>query len=71
MQHPTAECWAFRRLLHHRIKERTLELSQLDVQRNLFLNHKGKGVAVVVICVNLREDEEERLALPVVVITTL
>ena len=27
MQHPTAECWALRRLMHRRIKEETLELS--------------------------------------------
>lgn len=26
-QYPTAECWALRRLVHHRIKEGTLELS--------------------------------------------
>ena len=28
VQHPTAECWALRRQVHCRIKERTLELSQ-------------------------------------------
>ena len=27
MQHPTVECWVLRRLVHHRIKEGTLELS--------------------------------------------
>ena len=27
VQHPIAECWAFGRLVHHRIKEGTLELS--------------------------------------------
>ena len=27
MQHPTAKCWAFRKLVHCRIKEGTLELS--------------------------------------------
>ena len=31
MQHPTAECWALRRLVYHRIKEGTLELSQQEV----------------------------------------
>ena len=71
VQHPTVECWALHRLVHRRIKEGTLELSQLKVQRNPLPNHKGKGVAVVVICADPREDEEESLALPVVVITTL
>ena len=28
VQHPTTECWALHRLVHHRIKEGTLELSQ-------------------------------------------
>ena len=28
VQHPTAECWVLRRLVHCRIKEGTLELSQ-------------------------------------------
>ena len=27
MQHPTTKCWALHRLVHRRIKERTLELS--------------------------------------------
>ena len=27
VQHVTAECWALRRLVHHRIREGTLELS--------------------------------------------
>ena len=35
------------------------------------MNHKGKGVATVVICVDLGENEEERPTLPVVAITTL
>ena len=30
VQHPTAECWALRRLVHCRIKEETLELSQQE-----------------------------------------
>ena len=34
-------------------------------------NHKGKGVVTVVICIDLGEDEEERLALPTTEITTL
>ena len=71
MQYVTAECWALCRLVHRRIKKGTLELSQLEVQRNLLLNHKGKGVAAVVICADLGEDEEERLALPTTAITTL
>ena len=41
------------------------------MQRNPLPNHKGKGVAVVVICVDLGEDEEERPALPTTAITTL
>ena len=71
MQHPTTECWALCRLVHRRIKERTLELSQQEVQRNLLPNHKRKGVAVVVICANPGEDEEENPALLVATITTL
>ena len=42
VQHPTAECWALRRLVHRRIKKGTLELSQQEVQRNPLLNHKGR-----------------------------
>ena len=57
--------------MHCRIKEGTLELSQQEVQRNPLPNHKGKGVAVVVICVDPGEDEEENLALPAATITTL
>ena len=60
-----------RRLVHRRIKEGTLELSQQEVQRNPLLNHKGKSVAAVVICVDLGENEEENLALPIAAITTL
>ena len=71
MQHPTAECWALRRLVHRRIKEGTLELSQQEVQRNPLPNHKGKGVAAVVICTDPGEDKEENLALPAAAITTL
>ena len=71
MQHPTAECWVLRRLGHRKIKERTLELSQQEVQRNPLPNHKGKGIVVVVICANLRKDEEVNLALPAAAITTL
>ena len=56
--------------MHSRIKEGTLELSQQEVQRNPLPNHKGKGVAVVVICVDPGEDEEN-LALPAATITTL
>ena len=32
VQHPTVKCWALHRLVHCRIKEGTLELSQLEVQ---------------------------------------
>ena len=31
VQHPTAECWALRRLVHRKIKEGTLELTQQEV----------------------------------------
>ena len=55
VQHPIAECWALRR-----IKEGTLELTQQEVQRNPLPNHKGKGVAAVVICADPGEDEEDR-----------
>ena len=71
VQHPTVECWALRRLVYQRIKEGTLELSQSEVQRNPLPNHKGKGVATIVICTDPREDEEESPALPVASITTL
>ena len=71
VQHPTAECWVLRRLVHRRIKEGTLELTQHEVQRNPLPNHKGKGIAAVVICADPREDEEENLALPAAVIITL
>ena len=50
VQHSTTECWALRRLVHRRIKEGTLESTQQEVQRNPLLNHKGKGIAAVVIC---------------------
>ena len=59
------------RLVHHKIKEGTLELTQQKVQRNPLPNHKGKGVAAVVICADPREDKEENLALPTAAITTL
>ncbi|KAK9996679.1 hypothetical protein SO802_021365 [Lithocarpus litseifolius] len=42
VQRPTPECWAFRRLVHCKIKEGTLELTQPEVQRNSLPNHKGK-----------------------------
>ena len=71
VQHPTAECWALRRLVHRRVKEGTLELTQQEVQRNPLPNHKGKGVAVVVICADPGEDEEENPALPTAAITTI
>ena len=48
-----------------------LELTQQEIQRNPLPNHKGKGVAAVVICVDPEEDEEENLALPAAAITTL
>ena len=57
--------------MHRKIKEGTLELTQQEVQRNPLLNHKGKGIAAVVICADLGEDEEENLALLAAAITTL
>ena len=42
VQHPTAECLALRRLVHRRIKEGTLELSQQEVQRNHSQTTKGR-----------------------------
>ena len=57
--------------MHCRIREGTLELFQPEVQRNPLPNHKGKGVAAVVICANSGEDEDERLALLAAAITTL
>ena len=48
-----------------------MELTQQEVQRNPLPNHKGKGIAAVVICANPEEDEEENLALPATAITTL
>ena len=57
--------------MHRRIKEGTLKLSQLEVQRNPLPNHKGKVVAAIVICVDPREDKEERPALLAAAITTL
>ena len=58
-------------MVHRRIKEGTLELTQQEVQRNPIPNHKGKGVAAVVICADLGEDEEKDSALPAAAITTL
>ena len=57
--------------MHRKIKGGTLKLSQLEVQRNPLLNHKGKGVAVIVICADLDEDKKERLSLLAAAITTL
>ena len=71
VQHPTAECQALHRLVHHRIREGTFELFEPEVQRNPLPNHKGKGVATVVICADSGEDEEERPALTAGTITTL
>ncbi|XP_075665283.1 uncharacterized protein LOC142634937 [Castanea sativa] len=71
VQHPTAECWALHKLVHLRIKEGTLELTQQEVQRNPLPNHKGKGVAAMVICADPGEDEEENPTLPATAITIL
>lgn len=71
VQQPTTECWALHRLVHCKIRKGTLELSYPVVQRNPLLNHKGKGVVAIVICVDPREDEEERPILPAATITTL
>ena len=57
--------------MHRRIKEGTLELTQQEVQKNPLPNHKGKGVAAVVICADPGEDEKENLALPAAASTTL
>ena len=57
--------------MHRKIKEGTLELSQQEVQRNLLLNHKGKGIAGIVIYADPGKDEEENPALPAAAITTL
>lgn len=57
--------------MHFRIKEGTLELSQLEVQRNPLPNHKGKKVVVVVICENSGKDKKERPSLPIATITTM
>ena len=46
-------------------------MSQQEVQRNPLLNHKGKGVATMVICADPEEDEEENPTLPAAAITTL
>ena len=46
-------------------------MTQQEVQRNPLPNHKGKGVAAVVIFADPGEDEEENLALPATAITTL
>ena len=58
-------------MVQRRIKEGTLELSQPNIQRNPLLNHKGKGVAIVVICVDPREDKKKSSTLFAVAITTL
>ena len=71
VQHPTTECWVLFRLVHRRIKEGTRELSRPEVQRNPLPNHKGKGVAIVIICADPGKDEEERPALPTAAIITL
>ena len=71
VQRPTAECWVLRRLVHRRIKEGALKLSQQEVQRNPLPNHKRKGVAAVVICADPGEEEEENPALPAAAITIL
>ena len=57
--------------MHRRIKEGTLELSEQEVQSNPLLNHKGKGVAAVVICADPEEDKEKNPALLAAAITTL
>ena len=46
-------------------------MTQPEVQRNLLLTHKGKGVTVVVIYADLGEEEDERPSLPTEAITTL
>ena len=46
-------------------------INGLHLEKTWLQNHKGKGVAAVVICADPGEDEEENLALPAVAITTL
>ena len=58
-------------MVHRRIKEGILELSQQEVQRNSLPNYKGKDVATVEICADPGEDEEENSALPAAEITIL
>ena len=60
VKHFTKDCWTLRRLFHKKLKERTLELIQKvpEVQKNPLLNHKGKGVVVVIIHGNPAEAEE-------------
>ena len=58
-------------MVHRRIKEGTLELTQQEVQRNPIPNHKGKGVAAVVICADPGEDGEENPTLLAAAITAL
>ena len=43
VQHPTAKCWALHRLVHHRIKEKTLELSYQEVQKKLTPKPQREG----------------------------
>ena len=60
VKHSTKNCWTLRRLFHKKFREGTLELIQKEpeVQRNLLLNHKGKGVVAMVIHGNSVEGEK-------------
>ena len=71
MQHAIAECWVLYKLVHRGIKERTLKLTQPEIQSNPFPNHKGKEVATIVICTDPSDEEEERPSLPTEAIMTL
>lgn len=71
VQHVIVECWTLCRLIHRRIKERTLKLTQPKVQRNPFFNHKGKGVAAVVIYADSSKEEKDKPSLPARAITNL
>ena len=54
--------WTLCRLLHKKLREGTLELTEkeLEVQRNPLPNHKGKRVVAVVIHGNQAEAEESK-----------
>ena len=62
VKHSTKDCWTLHRLFHKKLMEGTLELTQkeLEVQRNLLFNHKGKEMVAVVIHGNPAEAGESK-----------